>query len=87
VKGKEARMSPSPTEFVLLRTFGYRHEAEFVKSVLDSAAIDSVLVADDAGGAEAGLTFSNPARLMVRRQDIEAAAEVVREIGFGVDRD
>ena len=51
-------------QLVLLRTFGYRHEAEFAKSALDAASIRSLLLVDDAGGAEAGLAFANPARLV-----------------------
>jgi hypothetical protein len=48
-------------EWVLLRSFGYRHEAEFACNALDGDGIDSRLMADDSGGAHPGLAFSNPA--------------------------
>ena len=69
-------------QLMVLRSFGYRHEAEFAKFALESASIPSVLLADDAGGAEAGLSFANPARLMVRREDIDAAARIVMHLGL-----
>jgi hypothetical protein len=70
-------------EWVLLRSFGYRHEAEFACNALDGDGIDSRLMADDAGGAHPGLTFSNPARVLVRRVDLDTARQVLEEHGLG----
>lgn len=75
-------MSVSTT--VVVATFGYRHEAEFAKATLDSAGIESVLSVDDAGGAEAGLSFANPARIIVRSEDQDSARDVLRQFGFVV---
>jgi hypothetical protein len=75
-------MSISTT--VVVATFGYRHEAEFAKATLDSAGIESVLSIDDAGGAEAGLSFANPARIIVRSENQDSARDVLREFGFAV---
>jgi hypothetical protein len=69
-------------EMVLLRSFGYRHEAEFACAALDGAGIDHRLMADDAGGAHPGLGFANPPRVFVRREDVDAATEVLREHGL-----
>ncbi len=44
-----------------------------MQGYLTDADIDSALFVDDAGGAEAGLAFSNSARLVVRREDAERA--------------
>jgi hypothetical protein len=67
---------------VVVATFGFRHEAEFAKATLDSAGIASVLSIDDAGGAEAGLSFANPARIIVRSEDHDTARDVLRQFGF-----
>lgn len=67
---------------VLLRRFGYRHEGEFAQTTLRAAGIDSALFVDDAGGAQVGLSFSNPARLLVRQEDFAAARSVLEESGL-----
>ena len=69
-------------DVVLLRTFGYRHDGEFARNTLEAAGIQSVLFVDDAGGAKIGMSFSNPARLMVREEDVAAAREVLDEAGL-----
>jgi hypothetical protein len=67
---------------VLLRSFSYRHEGELARNTLAAAGIESALMVDDAGGAHVGLSFSNPARLLVREADLEAATEVLEESGL-----
>lgn len=67
---------------VVLARFGYRHEAEYAKGYLDEAGINVALFADDAGGAEMGLTFSNPARLIVARSDLARALKVLQNAGI-----
>jgi hypothetical protein len=69
-------------EVVLLRSFGYRLEGELARSTLEVAGIQSALFADDAGGAQPAMTFSNPARLLVRREDFAAARAVLEEAGL-----
>lgn len=66
-----------PEDLRLLRTFSYRHEGEFARALLESAGIESVLLTDDAGGMEMGLSFSNPAQLVVRDRDHEAAQDIL----------
>lgn len=58
-------------------TFAYRHEAEFARETLRAAGIESVLIADDAGGAYAGLSFTRSARLIVHNEDLARAKEVL----------
>jgi hypothetical protein len=64
-------------EPVVVARFYYRHEAEFAKSYLDAAGIESAIFADDAGGAEVALSFSNSVRLLVRPEDAEYARAVL----------
>jgi hypothetical protein len=67
---------------VLLRTFGYRHDGEFARNTLETAGIQSALLVDDAGGAKIGMSFSNPARLLVRQEDVAAARAVLEGAGL-----
>jgi hypothetical protein len=69
-------------EVVVLKTFSYRHEGELARTTLEAMGIQSALMVDDAGGAHVGLSFSNPARLLVRREDEEAAREILDEHGL-----
>jgi hypothetical protein len=64
---------------VLLRSFSYRHEGELARNTLEAMGIQAALMVDDAGGAHVGLSFSNPARLLVREEDLEAAREALEE--------
>jgi len=73
---------PGEDEVVELRGFGYRHEAELARATLEAAGIPSALLVDDAGGAQVGLSFSNPARLLIRRPDLDDAREILREAGL-----
>ena len=69
-------------DVVLLRTFGYQLEGELARSTLEAAGIESALFADDAGGAQPAMRFSNPARLLVHREDVAAARAVLEEAGL-----
>ena len=66
----------------MLRTFGYRHEGELARATLEAAGIESALFVDDAGGAQVGLSFSNPARLLVRQADLASAREILADAGL-----
>jgi hypothetical protein len=70
-------------ELVVLRTFGYRHEAELAQGFLRAAGIQTVFQSDDGGGSYAGMSFSRPIRLLVRAGDAEEALQVLDEAGYG----
>jgi hypothetical protein len=55
----------------------YRHEAEFAAGFLADAGIPFRLQTDDAGGVEAFMSISRPARLWVRAGDVDRAREVL----------
>ena len=55
----------------------YRHEAEFAAGFLEDAGIPFRLQTDDAGGADSFMTIARPARLWVRREDVEEARDVL----------
>ena len=70
------------SKVVQVGSYGYRHEGELARATLEAAGIDCALFVDDAGGAEAGLSFSNPARLMVRQEDFDDARFVLEDAGM-----
>ena len=49
---------------------------------LESAGVNSILQIDDAGGMDVGLTFVNPARIVVRVEDEERARQVLVDAGM-----
>lgn len=68
-------------ETAVAATFAHRHEAEFARETLRAAGIESVLIADDAGGAYAGLSFSGSVRLIVRKDDLTGARAALEQHG------
>ncbi|MDH3224061.1 MAG: hypothetical protein OEO23_10135 [Gemmatimonadota bacterium] len=70
------------TDTRVVAHFPNRHEGELAKGFLVKSGIDAALLADDAGGAEAGLTFVNHARLMVRAEDDAQARRVLSDAGY-----
>jgi hypothetical protein len=52
----------------------WRHEAEMARGLLEDAGIPSAVMADDIGGAYAGIA---PARLLVAPEDAARAREVL----------
>lgn len=66
------------TQFVVVRAFNDRIEAELAHSALEAAGIESIIRSDDAGGLRPAMTFSNGAELIVRSADAERAKEILR---------
>ncbi len=66
-------------ETVVAAVFASRYEAEFARETLAAAGVDAILLADDAGGAYAGLSFTGQARLLVRRSDLVRAKALLSE--------
>ena len=75
-------MSRDRIATTVVARFHYRHEAELAHGYLEGAGVDSVLHVDDAGGMDVGLSFVNPARLVVRAEDEEQAREVLVDAGI-----
>ena len=62
---------------VPIAEYSYRHEAEFAAGFLENAGIPFRLQTDDAGGADSFMTITRPARLWVRREDVDEARDVL----------
>jgi hypothetical protein len=65
------------SELVVVHSFGNRQEAELAKSALDAAEIDSFVRSDDGGGMERGLWAANGVQVVVRREDVQTAREIL----------
>jgi hypothetical protein len=64
-------------DLVVVRTYGFRHEAEVGKSMLEANEVDAVISGDDAGGLQPGLGVANRVRLLVRRSDGQKATQLL----------
>lgn len=67
-------------ETAVVATYPYRHQAELARGYLEDAGLEAALFIDDAGGSVEGMAFTRPARLIVRRADIERAREVLDRV-------
>ena len=66
-----------PDDFVVVRTFSTRQEAELAQSALHAAGIEALLRSDEAGGLQPAMAWSNGVALVVRDDDAEEAAEIL----------
>jgi hypothetical protein len=69
--------SEKDDELVVVRTYGFRHQAEVGRSMLEANDVDALIVADDAGGLRPGLGFAEGVKLLVRRSDERKASELL----------
>lgn len=75
-------MTGNRSDTMIVARFHYRHEGELAQGYLRDAGLESILFVDDAGGADCGLAFVNPARLVVRIEDEAEAVELLRDLGY-----
>jgi hypothetical protein len=66
---------------VVVQTFSYRFEADLAKSALDAAEIDAMVRSDDAGGLRPAMSMTNGVELLVRREDLARASEILKGTG------
>ena len=64
-------------DLVAVRTFLNHIEADLAKGALEAAGIESAISADDAGGTRPHLWVGAGVRLLVRREDVERAVEIL----------
>ena len=77
---REGKMSTT-----VIARFITRHEGELAQGFLQEQGVPAALFVDDAGGAEAGMAFVNPARLAVRGDDAAKAAQILYDAGYEVE--
>jgi hypothetical protein len=65
------------SDLVVVHTFNSRPEAEMAKSALDAAEIESMVMADDAGGTQPGFWEGRGVAVLVNRENEQAAREIL----------
>ncbi|UCC94764.1 MAG: DUF2007 domain-containing protein [Candidatus Omnitrophota bacterium] len=69
-------------ELVVIKTFPYRHDAELARGLLESEGIKAIISADDQAGYAPHLLSTRGkkgmARLLVKKEDIEKAQEILK---------
>jgi hypothetical protein len=66
-------------DFVCLRRFPNRTDAEMAQAALADAGIRAIVAADDAGGTDPALAYVAGIPLLVAPQDAERAADLLSE--------
>ena len=72
-------------EAVVLETFYNRIEAEIAAGLLESEGIETMVMADDAGGTYPMLQFIRGVKLMVAPEDKARAREILDAMAAGED--
>ena len=92
VRGRLRGMSPRHQEHeepmdrasaVVVESFPEKTFAEAVAALLATEGIESIVVADDAGGVLPNLDFARGVRLMVAPEDAERARELLAPVDEG----
>jgi putative signal transducing protein len=72
----EEQKTLDQNRLVVVRTFLNRIDADLAQGALESAGIDAMVAADDAGGNRPGLWMGG-VRLLVREEDAQEAGKVL----------
>jgi hypothetical protein len=70
---------------VVLETFYNRIEAEMAQGILEAEGIETIIMADDAGGTYPMLQFLRGVKLMVAPEDKAQAQEILAAMADGGD--
>jgi len=70
---------------VVLQTFYNRIEAEMAQGILEAEGIETIVMADDAGGTYPMLQFLRGVKLMVAAEDKARAQEILAAMADGGD--
>ena len=73
--------------FVTLRTYLNRVEAEFAHSVLEANQIEAFISSDDAGGSRPELTFLRGVKLLVHQKDVQRAEDLFKDLPAAQNED
>lgn len=65
-------------DFVVARTYSYRHEAEMGRTMLEANGVDAMIVADDCGGQRPLVGANIGVKLVVRRRDEHKATTLLK---------
>jgi hypothetical protein len=76
----EPERSETDAEYVELfpvKTYSSRHDAELERGFLSANGIEAAISGDDCGGIRPALSFSMGVRLLVKKEDVDEAKELL----------
>ena len=65
-------------KMVCVKTFPTEEEAQIAQGLLKSGGLEAMISDEDADPARAGYVFGTGVKLLVRREDINKASEILR---------
>ncbi len=81
-------LSPEPVEipeyidWENIISFADKYEADLAQGLLEANNIEAVTISDDCGSIYPSMTYVHGIRLMVKREDLEMAKEVLRDAEY-----
>lgn len=76
-------MSDAPDDWVEVRNCAWLHEAEFIRSVLESGGIESMIPDEQTHGVLPLAPMLGGVRVLVRRSDVDRAKELLTTLPDG----
>jgi hypothetical protein len=63
-------------------SFADKYEADLAQGLLEANDIEAVTISDDCGSVYPSMTFVHGIRLMVKKEEVELAKEVLRDAEY-----
>ena len=76
-------MTDAPDDWVEVRSCAWLHEAEFLRSVLESGGIESMIPDEQTHGVLPLAPMLGGVRVLVRRSDLDRAEELLTTLPDG----
>ena len=73
---------PDYVDWVTIYTFTDRYEADLAQGLLEANDIEAATSSDDCGSVDPALAFGLGVRLMVKKQDVNKAKEVLVDADY-----
>ena len=78
----ESEEVPEYVDWIKVITFTDRVEADLALGLLEANDIEAVNFADDCGSVDPALTWARGVRLMVKKEDLEKAKEILIDADY-----
>ncbi|MBN1905921.1 MAG: DUF2007 domain-containing protein [Deltaproteobacteria bacterium] len=73
---------PEYVDWINLISFPDKYEADLAQGLLEANDIEAVTTSDDCGSAYPSMTYVQGIRLMVKKEELELAKEVLRDAEY-----
>lgn len=78
----DSEETPEYIDWVNIITFTDRYEADLAQGLLEANDVEAVNFADDCGSVDPALTWARGVRLMVKKEDLEKAREILIDADY-----